>query len=133
MLKVSYLIDLVESKDGGFVVYIPDFNINTQGQTITEALEMAKDAIESMGVFLQDEKETVPEPSAGHHEAYQQMDGHRLSYVTVDFDEYRRKMNNRTVRRNVTLPYWLDEKAKESNINVSGILQDALKEHLHIQ
>ena len=46
--------------------------------------------------------------------------------VDVDFEEYRRKMDNKTVRRNVTLPNWLNKEAEKAHINVSGVLQEAL-------
>jgi post-segregation antitoxin (ccd killing protein) len=37
-----------------------------------------------------------------------------------------------SVRRNVSLPAWLDAEAARSGINVSAVLQDALKKELHI-
>ena len=50
--------------------------------------------------------------------------------VDLDIDEYRRREDNRTVRRNVTLPNWLNQKAEKAHINVSGVLQEALKQKL---
>ena len=49
-----------------------------------------------------------------------------VSFVDIDFDEYRRKTDNKTVRRNVTLPNWLNQEAEKSHINVSRVLQEAL-------
>lgn len=49
-----------------------------------------------------------------------------VSMVDVDFAEYRRRMDNKTVRRNVTLPNWLNQEAEKAHINVSGVLQEAL-------
>ena len=49
-----------------------------------------------------------------------------VSFVDIDFDEYRRKVDNKTVRRNVTLPNWLNQEAEKSHINVSRVLQEAL-------
>jgi len=46
--------------------------------------------------------------------------------VDVDFTAYRRKLDNRTVRRNVTLPNWLDYEARKADLNVSKVLQEAL-------
>ena len=53
-----------------------------------------------------------------------------LTYVDVDFSEYRRRHENKTVRRNVTLPNWLNIEAERAHINVSKVLQEALKEKL---
>ena len=49
-----------------------------------------------------------------------------LTYVDVDVVKYSEKLRNRAVRKNVTLPYWLNEKAEEMGINFSRVLQDAL-------
>lgn len=38
----------------------------------------------------------------------------------------RRKIDVKTVRRNVTLPNWLNREAEEAHINVSKVLQEAL-------
>ncbi|HIT64998.1 MAG TPA: hypothetical protein IAC37_11280 [Candidatus Ventrimonas merdavium] len=46
--------------------------------------------------------------------------------VDVDFSEYRRRLDNRMVRRNVTLPNWLNLEAERLNLNVSKVLQEAL-------
>ena len=55
-----------------------------------------------------------------------------ITLVDVDFDEYRRKTDMKSVRRNVTLPSWLNFEAEKSGINVSAVLQKALKRELHI-
>ena len=53
-MKNSYPIVLTPD-EVGFVVYIPDFNINTEGDTLTDAIEMARDAIGLMGIDMQDD------------------------------------------------------------------------------
>ena len=113
----------------GFVVYVPDLGINTQGENIAEAIYMARDAIGLWGISEQDANRLLPEPSVTEppHDINEM-----VSWIDIDFDEYRRKYENRTVRRNITLPAWLDKAAKEANINVSGFIQNALKEHLRI-
>jgi post-segregation antitoxin (ccd killing protein) len=55
-----------------------------------------------------------------------------VSLVDVDLSDYRRKLEQRSVRRNVTLPSWLNYEAEKAGMNVSAILQDALKEKLAI-
>ena len=52
--------------------------------------------------------------------------------MDVDFHEYRLKHDNRMVRRNVTLPCWLDYAAEKAQLNVSKILQEALKKTLKL-
>lgn len=39
---------------------------------------------------------------------------------------------NRSVNRTVTLPAWLNAAAQERGVNFSQVLQDALKQQLHL-
>ena len=52
--------------------------------------------------------------------------------VDVDLAAYRRMLDNKTVRRNVTLPNWLNQEAEKSHINVSKVLQEALMAKLGV-
>lgn len=113
------------------VVFVPDFNINTQGIDYADAMEMARDAIGLMGIDMEDEKEPIPEPS-NLDDIKKEHEDDMITLVDVDFAEYRRKMDMRTVRRNVTLPSWLNYEAEKSGINVSAVLQEGLKRALHV-
>ena len=113
------------------VVFVPDFNINTQGIDYADAMEMARDAIGLMGIDMEDEKEPIPEPS-NLDDIKKEHEDDMITLVDVDFAEYRRKMDVRTVRRNVTLPSWLNYEAEKSGINVSAVLQEGLKRALHV-
>ena len=53
--------------------------------------------------------------------------------MDVDFAEYRRKTDTKTVRRNVALPSWLNYEAEHAGINVSRVLQEALINVLGVQ
>lgn len=113
------------------VVYIPDFEINTQGETIADAIEMARDAIGIMGIDMEDDGETLPEPSAlGDVQMISETD--IVTLVDVDFAEYRRKNDLRAVRKNCTIPSWLNFEAEKAGINFSEVLQTALKNELNI-
>ena len=50
-MKNSYPIILTPAKVG-YVVFVADFNINTEGDTLTEAIEMARDAIGILGLKI---------------------------------------------------------------------------------
>jgi post-segregation antitoxin (ccd killing protein) len=53
--------------------------------------------------------------------------------VDVNYNFFRDKLNKKSVDRVVTLPRYLNAAAKENGINVSQILQEALKNHLGMQ
>lgn len=129
MSKV-YPIILTKTKQG-FVVYVPDFNINTQGKDYAEAILMARDAIGLMGIDMQDNGEELPVPSE-LDTVSRNNEKDVITLVDVDFTEYRRKNDMKTVRRNVSLPAWLDLEAEKAGINVSALLQKALKKELKL-
>ena len=129
-MKAAYPI-IMSKGDKYIVVYIPDFDINTQGTDYANAIEMARDAIGIMGIDMEDEKESIPMPSEIAKIKLEGADD-ILSLVDVDFTEYRKAHDNRTVRRNITLPSWLNDLADKSGVNVSGIAQKALKAHLQV-
>jgi len=116
--------------DGGYVAHVPDMDIDTQGSTLIEAIEMARDAIGIMGIDMQDEGKDLPQPSKPEEVASES--GEIVSMVDIDFTAYRRAQDMRTVRRNVSLPSYLNQKADELGINVSQLLQEALRERLGI-
>lgn len=127
-MKAAYPVILSKGTQG-VLVYVPDLRINTQGEDYADAMEMARDAIGLVGIDMEDDGEAIPAPSplesvqAGE-------EGGVLTLVDVDFTEYRRKNDMRTVRRNVSLPSWLDAAAKEAGINVSAVLARALQQEL---
>lgn len=137
-MKNAYPI--LMSKSGEFVlVYVPDFDIFTQGRNNAEAIEMARDAIGLMGIDLEDDGKTIPDPQiadsmtiANRYCEYLECVAADCycSLVDVDFFEYRKRNNMKTVRRNVSLPCWLDFEAEKAGINVSYVLQNALKKEL---
>ena len=114
------------------MVYIPDFDINTQGKDYIEAIEMARDAIGIMGIDMEDNNKKLPNPSE-IIKVIEENNDNIVTLVDVDFLEYRRKNDLRTVRRNVSLPMWLNAEAERAGINVSAILQMALKKELHLE
>ena len=129
-MKAVYPVIFTNLGDG-FMAYVPDFEINTQGDSLAEAIEMARDAIGIMGIDMEDEGKQLP--YASDVSALSVDAGSFVSMVDVDFTEYRRKNDMRTVRRNVTLPSWLNEAANEANINVSAVLQNALRKELFLE
>lgn len=128
-MKKAYPIILTPDSDG-YTVYIPDFNANTQGNDLAEAIEMARDAIGIMGIDMEDDKKALPEPSSTAN--FKVNENELVSLVDVDFSEYRRKNEMKVVKKNCTLPSWLCYEAEKANINFSQILQAALKKELNI-
>ncbi len=130
-MKVFYPVILEKCEDGsGYLVTIPDFDNNTFGETIPEAIEMARDAINLLCVTYEDDKEELPAPS--DLDVLSCKANEIKTLVDADPDAYRRMLDNRAVKKNCTIPSWLNEKAEQANINFSAVLQEALKQRLQI-
>ena len=133
-MKNVYPVILTQPKKE-VLVEIPDFNLFTEGKDLNDAIAMARDAIGLQGISKQDHGEKIPEASKMEDIKISQgkfasIGESLLTLVDIDFDIYRRKQDQKMVRRNVTLPNWLNVAADEANINVSGVLQEALKKRL---
>ncbi len=123
-----------------FLVYVPDMDIYTEGKNFADAIEMARDAIGLKGVSIEDNSMELPVPSSKEDairkaredtEIFDYSQG-ILTYVDIDFTYYRNRMEKKSVRRNVTLPKWLDSEATSAGINVSQVLRDALMAELNL-
>jgi len=55
-----------------------------------------------------------------------------VTMVVADTDEYRRQHDTRSVKKTLSIPSWLNHKAEIANAPFSQILQQGLKEYLHI-
>ena len=113
----------------GYVVTVPDLDINTQGKDIAEAIYMARDVIGLWGICEQDDGREIPEPSTVEpaHEP-----GELVSWVDIDFAKYRKANDMTTMRINVSVPKYLKSLGDEAGVNFSQILQEGLKERLGV-
>lgn len=121
----------LDDKKHTVLIEVPDLEILTEGFGMPNAIEMARDAIGLKVITMEDQKEIIPNPRMikeidALQGTFAQEGESWVSMVDVDFAEYRRRMDNKTVRRNVTLPNWLNQEAEKAHINVSGVLQEAL-------
>ncbi|MDY4743553.1 MAG: type II toxin-antitoxin system HicB family antitoxin [Lachnospira sp.] len=120
------------------LVEVPDLDILTEGKDMNDAINMARDAIELKCVSLEDEKENIPNPSNiselnANNGTFADEGDTFISFVDIDSAEYRKKIDTRTVRRNVALPSWLNYEADQAGVNVSRILQEALMSTLKLE
>lgn len=100
---------------------------STFGDSISDAYSMAQDA---MGLFL-DDLTNFPEPTLDFSSINLEKNQF-ISFVSIDMDEYRKKFNNKAIKKTLTIPLWLNNLSEKNNINFSQVLQEALKEKLGI-
>ncbi|MCL2766136.1 MAG: type II toxin-antitoxin system HicB family antitoxin [Peptococcaceae bacterium] len=128
-MKRAYPIILTPG-NSGYNVSIPDIDRSTQGRNIAEAIYMARDTLGMWAIGAEDEGRRIPEPSM-YPVKYSDKD--IITYVDIDFEEYRQKQDTTVERTNITLPRYLKRRAREAGINFSQELQERLKEKLSIQ
>jgi predicted RNase H-like HicB family nuclease len=131
-MKLVYPVIISKEKsDNYYDVYIPDLEVNTEGETIADAIEMARDAIGLKCLTLdEDNNKSFPKPSELNK--IKCNNNEFVTLVDVDYSEYKKQYSTKAVRRNVTLPSWINYEAEKSGVNVSAILANALKEELHL-
>ncbi len=120
------------------LVEVPDLEILTEGTDMSDAIEMARDAIELKCVSMEDDGTEIPLPSEindldVNNGIFAEEGATVISFVDIDSGEYRRKIDTKTVRKNVTIPGWLNYEAEHAGINVSRVLQEALMKVLNVQ
>lgn len=136
MLSV-YPACFYKEKEGGYSVIFPDLNhLSTYGETLENALEMAVDCLAGYLYSAKQEGENVPAPSEMScidvDKEYDEYESAFVNMVAVDVDEYAKKHFEKSVKKTLTIPSWLNEAAVANNVNFSQVLQSALKEQLHL-
>ena len=117
--------------EGGFSVYFPDIKRGaTQGETVSECIEMAEDFLCLALYNMEEEKNTVPDASIIKDIESETDD--IITLISVDTDTYRRFYENKLVKKTLNIPSWLNARAEAANINFSQTLQRALKDELHL-
>lgn len=91
-MKAAYPIGMTQGNNC-ILVFIPDFDINTQGKDYADAMEMARDAIGLMGIDMEDDGEPIPVPT--EMGAVEKKTGDIITLVEVDFEQYRRKIQGK--------------------------------------
>lgn len=100
---------------------------STFGDSIQNAYLMAQDA---MGLYL-DNLTDFPKPTLDISKIVLQKNQF-VSFVSINMEEYRKKFNNKSIKKTLTIPEWLNYLSEKNNINFSQVLQEALKERLGI-
>lgn len=130
-MKLIYPVIIIPTGKDDYYVKIPDMDIATQGNSIENSIDMARDAICLMAVDMQEDGKPFPTPS-DIAKIKSDEQGAIVTLVDCDVAAYKRMLDKRAVRKNVTIPSWLNEAAEAQHINFSAALQSALMEQLNI-
>ena len=129
--------------DGGYSVVFPDLNhLSTCGDTMQETMEMAVDCLAGDLQELKLHNEPIPAPTPldkinphcedDDDDEYEDADIF-VNLVSVDVEAYARTHFNKSVKKTLTIPQWLNDMATAKKINFSKVLQTALKAELGVE
>ena len=133
----AYPACFYKEKSGGYSVIFPDLNhLATCGDTLDQALAMAVDCLAGYLYTAARDGEKVPGPSAiGSIQPDQEYDAYEevfVSLVAVDVAEYAKTHFEKSVKKTLTIPRWLNERAEREGVNFSQLLQAALRQKLGV-
>ena len=111
-------------------VFFPDLDVATSGENEDDALLSARELLGVVLSGLEEDGEEIPKASSLRDLVVEENE--KVVLIDVFMPAYRMANVNRSVNRTVTLPAWLNAAALEVNLNLSQVLQEALKEKLAI-
>lgn len=125
MAKYAYPAVFTPEEDGGFSIRFPDLEgCYTCGEDMVDGLAMAQDVLALVLYEYETSGREIPLPSG---EGEIPLDGSEfINFVACDTLEYRKMYNNKSVKKTLTIPEWLNEAAMAMDLNFSQILQEAL-------
>ena len=118
------LIEYDEDSDG-YLVEVPDLKVNTNGDSLSDAIRMARDLIGLVCIEKAECGEPLPEPSSISD--YKQNGTIIVTPVDVDLAAYRALYGSQQVEVQVHLPQWMVTVAEAESIDLSAMLQEAFK------
>ena len=110
-----------KNENNSYTIIFPDLpGCISEGKSLANAMYMAERALFQWIEYLTNQKIDLPE--ATNNDSHDLKHNEFINYIRVEIK------NTRAVRRTVSIPKWLDEKAINENISLSGVLQEALNE-----
>ena len=129
---MQYVFPAIFTKEeAGYSVSFPDVeNCITSGQTLSEAMYMAQDALSLMLMDMEDDGAAIPAPT--DIKSIRCADNEVASPVRADTVEYRKLYGKQAVKKTLSVPAWLNTMAEQKGLNFSAVLQAALRQALDI-
>jgi Uncharacterized conserved protein len=129
-MTFAYPACFYPDEEGGYCVIVPDFGSSTQGDDMKDAIFMAEDLIAGLIVSAIEEGKSIPTPSAPNNDMLEPEEYGEgfISVVLVDMDKKEKEFRglNKAVKKTLTIPQWVNERATAMRINFSQTLTDAL-------
>lgn len=127
-MKLLYPAIFHEDSDGIWAEF-PDLEgCQSYGDTVSEALDGAREALEGYCITLLEDGRTLPTASN-----IKTITADGNTFVTlVEAELTTRFAKQKSVKKTLTIPAWLNDLAVEKGINFSAVLQDGIMAKLNI-
>ncbi len=132
-MKNRYIFpSIIKVVEDSYEISFPDINnCFTFGDSLEDALDSARDVLELCLYDMEQDNIPIPEPS--RIEDIKLGKNESIAWINVWMVPVRDKMENRSVKKTVTIPKWINDIGIENNLNFSQILQSAIKEKVGIK
>lgn len=115
-----------EEKHEAYTVVVPDLpGCVSEGDTLADAILMATDAASGWVLDELEDGRPIPPSTSIGSVAPREAEGF-VTLLVLDMDAYAEKYGEKAVRKNLTIPAWLNTFAEANHINFSQVLQEAL-------
>lgn len=130
---MKYVYPAIFTKEeNGYSVLFPDLEgCYTCGDDLADAMYMAEDVLAFTLYHYEVRGDSIPAASDATN--IKTKSEEFVSYILADTIDYQKRNNNKAVKKTLSIPEWLNELAVSADINFSQVLQNALKEQLHVQ
>ena len=131
MAKYVYPVVITPENDGMFSSVFPDLEgCYTQGDDLADVIDASGDVLALVLYGLEEKKADIP--AASGINSISKKENEIVSLVSADTMEYRKLYDSKAVKKTLTIPAWLNTEAEKEGVNFSQILQNGLKEYLHV-
>lgn len=136
----AYPACFFKEKNGAYSVIFPDLNLATCGDNLNQALDKSVELLADYLYQAKLDKDKIPTPSdittVDMKKIAKELDSDDydgfVNLVMVDVEDYAKKHFEKSVKKTLTIPSWLNTLAVENNINFSRTLQNALRKELNV-
>lgn len=113
---------LVTKTDYGYLATQKEFDFAIDADTLEHAITAAKRLIEQEGVLKMKAGEHLP---VSDFDEETHTSGEKYVFVQVDIDKAFRESATESVRKNISLPAWMDIRLRYYDVDASRLFQDA--------
>jgi len=131
--EYSY-IAVVSFDNDGISINFPDLEgCFTCAETEKEIFKMAREVLGLHLWRMEQDGEFIPEPSNIKNIKIKLEENEMAMLIDVFMPPVRERLNNRYVKKTLSIPAWLHSEAERAGVNFSQVLQNGLKSYLRIE